>query len=696
MIYHVVKPARWFLCFFILSGLLLTAGGIILAAWAVLPDAPPYCSTIPPRYAWPDAFDRVFFFDGETGKVARGVRKKHPTEMEVLRDGSWYYYDGQASQDSGGAIVAVVDAQHQEIRRLQVGSIDHTFLVGQQYLVRSNGIAFEAYDLTRDNPRPLRVWLPGTVISHGPIGLGQDAKIFVVSSTDAGTIAHIYEIEPAGIVLKTSWAIGIPGYINDNESGDSVIVLNQASDGLERRSFDTGEVLERYPLPADFDVKAVGASFGKYYISTVDTKGTTRHFHASTGKQLPLEEHTYLPKEIPGTSLGLFLTPDPADGRAFLVDQATNQVQWSFDIPRSTHCSAAITPSGEVWIASSRMGLTEYLLDIDSGVVVRRLQPFAWVPWSLAAVCLAAGAWCISWRSFVTKYQWSVWWKIYPLLIVVLGLMTFRMWFAFYATDFSRVPAAIGYAIVLASLQVAILWIWIGKGHIINRLVHLVAIFCILGMSLRILQTPLDHDRTVIPFVYCAIPAIGMLLTPLVVSKTRSYTHLRERSRSEAVREVFSIKILMALTAWVALLIAVYSTIMPSLAKTIFSWFGYETYAASAAVAMAATFTALCSHRLVHRSAATAALLILLALLIYIVNAAVMGTEPFNGHGTVRFRTIALGLTFSFTFWLVLQNHETAPNNANRVMARKWGQEHEVPDGSVTLLHRVGVRVPLR
>lgn len=652
-----MKSVHWSLIQFIISGLVITTCSLILAAWAVLPGAYPYSSTMPPRFVWADTADRVIVFDGQTGKLSRAVSKDYPTAMHVLHDGSWYYFDDQASNVNQGTTVAVIDGQQRrEIRRFNLGAFHPTFLTGRRYLVSWNGSELSAYDLTHDDSQPLRLKLTAGTITHGPIGMPQESRILVTASTVSGATLQIFDIEPSGIALKASFPMGVPGHVF--ETGNSLTVVNQAKDGLERRSLETGEVLQRFPLPTGFNLTATDMAFRKDYISTLDNRGVVRHFHVATGQELKLGLNGSIAQAIPGTTLGIYLSRDQHDQRAWLVDEATNQVRWSFKVPRSTYCSADVSPNGQVWITSSRMGLTAYLLDIESGKVVRTLQPFVWVPLSLVAICLAATAWFVSWRRFVARNHWSLWWEVYALLIWVLGLMTYRMWYLhgpteFSRVEFSRVPAAIGYGVVLASLQVAVVWIWIGRGRIIDRLVHIVAVFILVGLSFRKLHYPSANDWPAILFLYCALPALGMLLTPLVLSRTRFFKQQRERSKCEGIREIYSLNTFLTATAWWAIFFMVYGTILPSMVRIPFADLSYDYFAASGAVAMTATLTALSSNRLVYRMAAAAAILLMLALLIYICNEAVVGIEPYYRHSTIRFRIIALGSTFSFTFWLL-------------------------------------------
>ncbi len=240
----------------------------------------------------------------------------------------------------------------------------------------------------------LQTVVPGT--SSEPTGGVQALTLMSVSSESIDLVAswEIYSQDLSGSFLRPATRVG-----------DTLVTISPTADALDYHALDNGELVERRPLPEDFDPRTdgwgfhqgqlcVGAEFPRRIFDLVGNRWWSRSKSASGWFQ-----------KFPEHSLVLYRDLGPADQWSLLDVDARQSL---LDVPASLG-TPVIVGDQMVAICSDRHGFSVQLLSLDTKKTVRVYQPLWWVAPGLLLAIAAYIAWSVFWIRYSLARNLPAW-----------------------------------------------------------------------------------------------------------------------------------------------------------------------------------------------------------------------------------------------------------------------------------------------
>ena len=399
--------------------------------------------------------------------------------------------------------------------RSQNGSWDHVFMEnGIGWIVQTNDTSGCVYQFSLTNNEPvhtiiidfgdstsadsmilvidgklirranqkLEMWdaLTGTFLDSIAIPPGPKTYLFGVHGTqnvfleDLRTnFVGLYGSNDKSLLNVQEWkALATVSFQRNDESFVASLLPDGAT--IEVRNAEDGSVVSSYSVPIDSKLPLPLTSF-----ELAENSGCFRWrslglwTDALTGRTLPIPDSFVLFVRDVKSSRLLTIRHETANGmivprECVVVDETTGEQLKRFPLDLNKYISIAciLKNSGHLALATSDKRV--HLYDLETGVLVRTIDPFQWgFPLNCAAAILF-GLWCIFWirmAATVHPYGWID-------ASVFIGLFVAYASYRFYAELYSPADTLFILAsggVLLASIQLTSIWLCLGRNRLFLR-----------------------------------------------------------------------------------------------------------------------------------------------------------------------------------------------------------------------------------
>lgn len=211
----------------------------------------------------------------------------------------------------------------------------------------------------------------------------------------------VFEVEAGQVRAVTSWPTVSDSQVYQYEG--TVLTAAPASAEVEVRSLGDFQLIKKFPLPPGMGV------WGNLASNTVLSQSLFSYNEIKTGiaRVGHLDNFTLVP-DLNLSILATVLKTDPDEKRFVLLgdarfrtarvvvyDTQDRRVVIDRSVPRG--CVDQRIAAGHLVFVSELFGLTVDMIDLQTGQLSKRYQPFAWVAWALPVILLLALGWLIVW-----------------------------------------------------------------------------------------------------------------------------------------------------------------------------------------------------------------------------------------------------------------------------------------------------------
>ncbi|MCY2984116.1 MAG: hypothetical protein NTY15_10850 [Planctomycetota bacterium] len=345
------------------------------------------------------------------------------------------------------------------------------------------------------------------------------------TATTQGTTELFRFTEGGEIQLLTSWthlANATLWFSDTKFSGNRIFSIDVTGANLESRSTLDGKLVESIPL--ETPVTSFAFWNATDCLCDIGVKGI---FYSLNGKRLtnPVDQTAWQ-----GSLRDL--SPDArnclwTDGkRAFITDAESGRLVCEI----KEHGLRFVFLDSQTLISTdSGWGLTLRQHDLVTGETLLRWRPFWWMLPCLAALSSSTLVWIWLWIRMPkpdTNWGWS---DFYILLSLIMAGLISRVTFVGDPNDTSRSSFLYAQAVCSSGIFLAWTMLFFGSQRWILRLIHLLAVYGIVLISLAVVlpDRPLEACQGLI---MVSLPSVFALPIWIAVA---IYSRLRQRARSE-------------------------------------------------------------------------------------------------------------------------------------------------------------------
>ena len=348
------------------------------------------------------------------------------------------------------------------------------------------------------------------------------------------------------LLLLSTWSHAAswnPSFDDTNFSSERIYSLDVTSAFLESRSTVDGRLVDSIP----FEAPITSFSFW-YHDDVLLEKGTQKNFHSLAGKPLvnPLDSSVWK-----GSLYAI--SPDAKSclwtdfQRAIVTEAASGK--WLCEIKEvgQEFGGRFVFLDSKILVSTDNSwGLTLRQHDITTGETLLRWRPFWWILPCLIPLAIATLVWIWFWiRLPKPNTNWG-WFDLYILMsLCMLGLVA-RVLCVGDPTDLSRLSFRYAQAICASGIIVAWYMLLFGSQRWIIRLIHLLATYSIVLLSLAAVlrDRPIEACQGLI---VVSLPALFALPVWIVIaislwirrSRAQKQNGLPVRQHTIQMRDLF-------------------------------------------------------------------------------------------------------------------------------------------------------------
>ncbi len=287
------------------------------------------------------------------------------------------------------------------------------YVVGDHYLIEAGDSEFTILDL--DLLIETGVQTPQSTPMSGVMNLGGLGTIandlqpipgtnrFLYHFRDANNAnVTVFEIDGGQLQTITSWPTVGDSMVH--QYNGMVITAAPLTAEVEVRSLEDFQLIKKLPLPAGM------AAWGDSTSSTAISNDLFSFAEVKTGftRVGRLDDFTLVPELNLPVLVSVLKSVDPNEKRFVLLGEPqgkptrvivydTQNRRVVVDQMVPIGCVDQRIAAGHLVFVSELLGLTVDMIDLQSGLLARRFQPFAWVVVALPAILLLALGWLIFW-----------------------------------------------------------------------------------------------------------------------------------------------------------------------------------------------------------------------------------------------------------------------------------------------------------
>ncbi len=455
-------------------------------------------------------------FDLQTGKVSVDLLSK----IAVMLDNS----HGQRIRTWAG--IELLDAISGQPLWHDYSLHGYQRLVGDRYLVKQKHDQVSVIDMLPvfEHPSPdTRAPAPNQITVHGledsdawykpeVLQAIDGTNRFLCTSLKGTSTITVYEIDNGQVTSIAAWPFGGGAVIQADGKIYSAAAQKRE---LEVRSSQTLEVIDRLPFPVEL----------RFWPDVSHRQGLISFNDASKGLDVVCRLSDL--QRIPELTLPLVLyqeNDDPryhllADGLLFdtnrlvVYDSERNRIALDTNPPHGliTLC----VWQGKLVTVTAAMGLTVEEIDLASGQLVKRHQPFLWSFLVVPLLWLAAMVWLVAWCYQSLKLAMRPWISITTVVILFCVPLVYRLITVDYTATWRR-PAVDLLLAVLFSLAFGLaLFVVYGRQRVLLRISALLMAMAVWLVAARTLAGP-----TIFVFSVFSLQGVTRVLLPYVVIST--------------------------------------------------------------------------------------------------------------------------------------------------------------------------------
>ncbi len=301
--------------------------------------------------------------------------------------------------------------------------------------------------------------------------------------------------------------------------GGAHYVTSLMADGssIEVRNTSNGEIVAKYPVPQDPSLVLPMASLdvSSWQKSWLQWRGIpTLPVDILTGQTLPIPVGSELIEQdfVRNRLIVMREKTNKASGwDCVLLDKTTGEELSRFDIAKENYISKSAL-GGAFLDDANRLVMTTrdcriLVYDLNSGKLVRNIDPFFWSDWCSRCVILAFTVWCLVWLFGSVKFHPHGWLDFG----ICSGLVV-----AYHANlDYTDFIVCVG--IFAAWVLAAVAWLLFGKARWSLRFQPLLLLVGVTSGIMNVL--PIDGNEKVVPFFLGGLFVLAVIylavLTPL-------------------------------------------------------------------------------------------------------------------------------------------------------------------------------------
>lgn len=330
--------------------------------------------------------------------------------------------------------------------------------------------------------------------------------------------------ETTGPEFVAQWDLLVPDRHSFSYFSSSVVTrvdrrlvsLSPTADEFEYRSIDTGELIDRRPLPDGFDVRTMEWAFdhGRIHLGS-----------RSSGPLFDLASGNWLPN--PGQAWELFR--EYLDHELAVYRQRSDERYVVFDHRRGERLLHVEKGQGipflldgeTVAICSTRCGFGVDIVDLRDGRTLASWTPWWWAKWLLFASLAAYLFWSIAWIRTAAEVHRFPWLDAMIVLGMIVAVFAFRYkWTGTPGIDEVAIEQVIR-GISCAVLTISCCGLLVGRGSVLSRFV----VFCfalsgVIAVSRLLLDTTYEDvnaegARVMMPTYYETVQWLCYVLISL-------------------------------------------------------------------------------------------------------------------------------------------------------------------------------------
>ena len=325
--------------------------------------------------------------------------------------------------------------------------------------------------------------------------------------------AILFEMGDSGPRQLAQWPAGIDFSWFDGR----FYCVGPGGKSVQTRDIEDGSDLGKLLLPRDLESRLV--SRPQLRLGLIEDMLVVRrptktsyffaHYDLRTLKAIGLGESPWvLARGNQPNQMSLFYKQDGSSRNAELMgfDRAKNQVAWKYTsigeptgFGRTEDAVIVITPN---------LGLTVDVIDLNSGAIKHRWQPFHWVAFAIPLVWVLFTAWLLCWLHVTAAYI-PAWMNVSALSALILGLLMCYLLRWNFVPGYPRLPIfSYCYGIVVGLVASSLAWGALSRVRLTLRYLPAVGILTILLIVSRALFS-MNQYFTIDAFVCATI--LGLL-----------------------------------------------------------------------------------------------------------------------------------------------------------------------------------------
>ncbi len=407
-------------------------GGLLTLAWLIL---------LGPLHVWNQQLVRIPDFDYvdiAPGRLTGGTETifwthhtpDSDTRIEVFdvataeRLGSsrpWMVHEGNRRVTlsevpaMNGYKVRIEDRQGKEPPREIMANLYGTpCVVGARFLVWSRRGFYEVLDLDEKQPSIIETMLEGTTDAENLKAIpGTDRFYRFARPPIAGqprSLIELFKIDAGQVVPLANWPTSAPQSVGFTED----CILSWTTKGtIEIHSTVDGSLLKEVAIPTNYawSMQIVGG-----LVLAPTNKG---FFDVLRERVVQWPNSNFMPIEFPDRSTVIYVSEDfyhPCRMGAYDLD--AEKVKYELDLPFFPRNSTV--DKDELLIASCAQGISALVLDVRTGEIKQRCEPYRSISLSAIWFVLCVAVWSVGW---IAIGPFGRAWIDAPVAIVVIGLV---------------------------------------------------------------------------------------------------------------------------------------------------------------------------------------------------------------------------------------------------------------------------------